>query len=72
MAKAIINNINSPIDRTTRTVRALTILSDRPLSCIKRQKASPRLKTIATRAAMMMSLIGFKKVISMSSVERLV
>lgn len=68
MAKAIIKNINSPIDRTTLTVRALAILSDLPLSCIKRQKASPRLKTIAKRAAMMMSLIGLKGTVSLGFV----
>lgn len=64
MAKATINSINSPIDRMTRTVRALTVLSELPLSCIKLQKASPRLKTIAKRAATMMSLMGFKKAVS--------
>ncbi len=70
MAKATIKNIN-PIDRITRADKDLTILSDVPLSCIKRQKASPRLNTIARRAATMMSLIGFKKVVS-GLFERLV
>lgn len=72
MAKATIKNINNPIDRITRAVRALIILSDLPLSCIKRQKASPRLKTIARRAATMMSLIGFKKAISVGLFDPLV